>query len=182
MVTDSTDICRRATGPSPTPCSAWFVFARFGKRDPNWAENKRALFGRLPPVVRHLVPPSGPPGILKQLRGHGMGRHTEAEIYELGRQDPDSLSDHLGERPWFMGDTPTTLDASAFGLLANILFVPIESPLKAHLNTRANLVAFCERVRERYYPRAAGRTVYPSYRSKGERNPTRTISMSGSVT
>jgi glutathione S-transferase len=36
---------------------AWaFVHARFGKRDQNWEENKRALFGKLPPVVRQIVP------------------------------------------------------------------------------------------------------------------------------
>ena len=83
-----------------------------------------------------------------------MGRHTEEEIYLLGRQDLDSLSDYLGEKPWFMGERPTTLDASAFGMLANILWCPIESPLKEQLNAATNLAAFCERVRERYYPQA----------------------------
>ncbi len=49
------------------------------------------------------------------------------------------------------GQRPTTLDASAFGLLANIAWVPIESPLKVHLRSLKNLTGFCERVRERYY-------------------------------
>jgi glutathione S-transferase len=88
-----------------------------------------------------------------------MGRQTEAEIYLLGRQDLDTLSDYLGEKPWFMGEKPTTLDASAFGILANILWCPIQSPLKEHLNTLTNLTAFCERVRERYYARPAARQV-----------------------
>jgi glutathione S-transferase len=128
-----------------------FVFARFGKRDENWAENKRAIFGKLPPVVRDLVAAVARRQILKEMRGHGMGRHTEEEIYLLGRQDLDALSDYLGAKSWFMGEQPSTLDASAFGLLANILWVPIESPLKEHLSSLRNLTAFCERVRERYY-------------------------------
>jgi glutathione S-transferase len=132
-----------------------FVFARWGKRDENWAENRRAIFGRLPPVVRHLVAALARRHMLKQMRGQGMGRHTAAEIYRLGRQDLDALSDHLGEKPWFMGGRPTTLDASAFGILANILWCPIQSPLEEQLHALPNLTAFCERVRERYYHRPA---------------------------
>jgi glutathione S-transferase len=128
-----------------------FVFARFGKRDANWIENKRALFGRLPPIVRDLVAAFARRQMLKEMRGHGMGRHTEEEIYLLGQEDLDALSAYLGVKPWFMGQRPTTLDASAFGLLANILWVPIDSPLKVHLRSLQNLTALCERVRERYY-------------------------------
>ena len=133
-----------------------FVFARFGKRDANWVENKRALFGRLPPGVRNLIAPLARRGMLRELRGHGMGRHTEAEIYQLGQRDLGSLRDFLAEKPWFMGERPTTLDASAFGLLANILWVPIESPLKEGLKTLPTLTSFCDRVRERYFPRSTG--------------------------
>jgi glutathione S-transferase len=128
-----------------------FIFARFGKRDANWTENKRAIFGRLPPVVRDLVAAVARRQMLKEMRGHGMARHTEQEIYLLGRQDLDALSDYLGDKSWFMGEKPSTLDASVFGLLANIVWVPIESPLKEHLSSLGNLTAFCERVRERYY-------------------------------
>ncbi len=134
-----------------------FVFARWGKRDKNWEENKRAIFGRLPPVIGNVVPIIARRRILNQMRGHGMGRHTEEEVYLLGRQDLDSLSDYLGEKPWFMAERPTTLDASAFGMLANILWCPIESPLKEHLNALTDLTAFCARVRERYYAQPAAR-------------------------
>ena len=61
------------------------------------------------------------------------------------------LSELLADRPFFLGETPTTLDASAFGLLSNVVQVPIESPLKAHASGLVNLVAFCERVRDRYF-------------------------------
>ncbi len=134
-----------------------FVFARFGKRDENWEENRRAIFGGLPPVIRNVVPIIARRRILNQMRGQGMGRHTEAEIYRLGRRDLDSLSDYLGEKPWFMGEWPATLDASAFGMLANILWCPIESPLKEHLKALTNLTAFCARVRECYYAQPATR-------------------------
>jgi glutathione S-transferase len=126
------------------------AFSRFGD-DENWIEKKRALFGALPSVARHIVPPLVRRQMLKELLGHGMGRHTEAEIYELGVQDLHSLDDFLGRKTWFMGDRPTTLDASAFGLLANVLWVPIESPLKECLKNLPKLTAFCVRTRDRYF-------------------------------
>jgi len=50
-----------------------------------------------------------------------------------------------------MGNKPTTLDASAFGILVNLLWCPIESPLKEHAKTLNNLSAFCNRVKQAYY-------------------------------
>ena len=79
--------------------------------------------------------------VRSQIWGQGMGRHTEPEIYELGRKDLDALSDFLGDKTWFLGDQPTTLDGLGFGLVANIVWVPIESPLKEHVKTLPNLIA-----------------------------------------
>ena len=62
-----------------------------------------------------------------------------------------------------MGDSPTTLDASAFGRLINVLWCPIESALKAEAERLGNLAAFCERVRGRYFEKDAE----PSRRSPG---------------
>ena len=38
---------------------------------------------------------------------------------------------------------PRSADAGLYGFLANILFYPIEAPLKAHLVTKAGLGAHC---------------------------------------
>jgi glutathione S-transferase len=93
--------------------------------------------------------------VRKQIWGQGLGRNTEDEIVHVGRQDLTALSDFLAHKPFFMGERPTTLDASAFGLLSNVLWCPIESSLKAHAHGLGNLVAFCERVRDRYFKQDA---------------------------
>ncbi len=90
-------------------------------------------------------------GIRKQIHGHGMGRHTEEEIYSLGKKDLNALSDFLDDKLYFMGDTPTSLDASAFGLLANIYWCPIESPLKEHAKGLTNLIKFCDNMKQIYF-------------------------------
>ncbi len=122
----------------------------------NWPANKQAIFGRIPPVLRDVIAWYVRRQIRKQVRGQGLGRNTENEIFHLGKQDLTALSDFLADKPFFMGDGPTTLDASAFGLLSNVLWCPIESPLKAHAQGLKNLVAFCERVRDQFFKKDAG--------------------------
>ncbi len=80
-----------------------------------------------------------------------MGRYSEEEVYAIGRQELDAVSDFLAEKPFFMGESATTLDASAFGVLTSVMWAPIESPLKKHALGIANLVGFCERMRDRYF-------------------------------
>jgi len=59
--------------------------------------------------------------IQKQIYGHGTGRHKTDEIFHLGEVDLEALSVFLGKKPYFVGDKPTSLDASAFGMLINSL-------------------------------------------------------------
>lgn len=83
--------------------------------------------------------------------GHGTGRHSAEEIFEFGMQDIDALSDCLGDKNYFLGDKPTSLDTSAFGFLINTLGCPIESPLKEHGLSKDNLRNYVERIKLKYY-------------------------------
>jgi glutathione S-transferase len=134
----------------------WAVMWSRWAQPRNWSANKQAIFGGLPPVLRDVVAWYARRQMRRQIRGQGLGRNTEDEIFHLGKQDLTALSDFLAGKPFFMGDRPTTLDASAFGLLSNVLWCPIESPLKVHAQRLGNLVAFCERVRDRYFKAGAG--------------------------
>ena len=128
------------------------MYSRWQYTHANWQANKKAIFGVLPPVVRDVVALIYRRRIRRQIHGHGMGRHSPAEIFELGMMDLDALSDCLADKPYFLGDRPTTLDASAFGFLINTIGCPIESPLKEYGLTRSNLKNYVERIREQYYP------------------------------
>ncbi len=127
------------------------MYARWGNKDANWALNKQAIFGGLPPVIRDIVSALVRKQILKQIHGHGMGRHSTEEIYHLGRVSLTALSDFLGEKTFFMGSKPTTLDAAAFGVLANIIWCPVQSPLKEHALKQENLGAFCDRMKQQFF-------------------------------
>ncbi len=116
-----------------------------------WQLTRDAFFGKLPLPLRWMVPPLARRGIRQELHGHGMGRHGEAEIYAIGQRDITALADFLGDKAYFLGDAPSTLDATAYAFLANLLWVPVESPLKVHARQFPSLEAYCRRMRDRYF-------------------------------
>jgi glutathione S-transferase len=116
-----------------------------------WARTKVAFFGALPPPLCWLLPPLARRGILGEMRGHGMGRHSEAEIHTIARRDVDAVADFLADKPYFLGAQPTSIDATAYAFLANLLWAPVDSPLQRHARQRTNLESYCQRMKARYY-------------------------------
>ncbi len=136
------------------------MYTRWQYSEQNWRINKQAIFGDLPPFIRDLVAGIYRRLIIrKQIYGHGIGRHHADEIFHLGKLDLDALSDFLGSKPFFMGDQPTSLDASAFGVLINTIFTPITSPLQEHGKTKANLVDYCNRMMGTFYPELTTKAI-----------------------
>jgi len=128
------------------------MFTRWSYTELNWQTNKQAIFGVLPPVIRDLAAWAYRYRINAQIRGHGIGRHTPDEVLELGREDIDALAHFLGNKAYFMGDKPTSLDASAFGILVNTVGCPIESPAKDYALAKRNISDYCERMQREFFP------------------------------
>lgn len=116
-----------------------------------WALTKSAFFDKMPPPLKWIVPPLARRGILKEMHGHGMGRHSADEIVAIGRRDITALAYFLGDKPYFMGEQPCSLDAIAYAFIANLLWPPVDSVLKQHARQYPQLEAYCQRMRERYY-------------------------------
>jgi glutathione S-transferase len=117
----------------------------------NWQHFRNVVLGKLPAPARALVGPLARRNVWRQLKGHGMGVHSADEIHAIGCHDIGALADFLADKPYLMGVAPTEIDAIAYGFLANIMNVPIASPVKDYALTRENLVAFLERMRVRYF-------------------------------
>ena len=128
------------------------LYSRWQYTDENWQINKQAIFGKLTLLIRDIVANRWRSKIKRQIYGQGTGRHQADEIFQLGKQDVDSLSSSLGSKPYFLGDKPTTLDASAFGHLINIIGCPIKSPLKDYGLSKQNLVEYMDRIKAEFYP------------------------------
>lgn len=109
-----------------------------------WASVGPAFFESFPAPLR-------PPARLlvrrrmaRLLHLQGLGRFSRDEVYASGRDDLRACAELLGERPFFLGERLTTIDAVAFGFLANILLVPVETGLKRMAQDLPNLVAWTE--------------------------------------
>jgi glutathione S-transferase len=133
------------------------MYARWQYSKENWQITKKATFGGLPPVIRDIVALVYKWMIIrKQIYGQGTGRHEAGEIFHLGKIDLDTLSAFLADKPYFMGDKPTSLDASAFGVLINTVDGPIESPVKEYGKLKKNLIAYCDRMMTEFYSELRG--------------------------
>ena len=126
------------------------VYTRWIEPD-GWALTRPAFFRALSAPLSWIVPPLARRGMAKALHSQGMGRHSRQEINALGCSDLTALADFLGDKPYFMGEQPCSLDAVAYGFLANLLWVPLESALKRHAQQFPQLERYCQRMKSRYY-------------------------------
>ena len=121
------------------------VYSRWIAED-GWRIIRPAFFHAMPAPLRWFVPAL----VRRQLRrdawGQGVLRHSPEEIYALGCADLDALAQTLGERPFFIADYPTSVDACVYAFLSHILKVPVDNPLKRHAAGLGGLVAFVDRL------------------------------------
>uniref|UniRef100_A0A1B6DW48 Failed axon connections n=1 Tax=Clastoptera arizonana TaxID=38151 RepID=A0A1B6DW48_9HEMI len=92
---------------------------------------------------------------MKKVKAQGIGVHKPEEILEFGQNDLKVLSEMLGDKPFFFGDDPTTLDVVVFANLAQIYFIDkeMEYSLRDFMQENcANLVGHVNRMKERCFP------------------------------
>ena len=136
----------------------WVICHSRYKDTRNWGTYKQLLVESLegvPQEQRPAVADMYQKIIVDQLQGQGMGRHSQEEVYRLGIEDVTAVSDYLGDKPFFMGARPTTVDATVYAYLANIVEVPLESPVKDFGLSRGNVVGYLRRMRSRFFPELA---------------------------
>lgn len=129
----------------------WAVAHTRWAQEDGWALTKPAFFGGMPVPLRWVVPPLARRGMLSEMHGHGMGRHSPQEIHAIGCRDVTAVADFLADKPYMLGEQPSSLDATAYAFMANLLWAPVDSPIRHHAQGRPNLDAYCQRMRARYY-------------------------------
>ena len=109
---------------------------------------KHAFFREVPAPLRGFIFRKVQKNIFNLLHLQGLGRHTRPELIEFARQDLDAISQQLTDRPYFLGDTPSSIDASLYGALHNIIDCDLDTPVKALALQHQNLVDYCPRFRQ----------------------------------
>ena len=82
---------------------------------------------------------------------HGVGAFTDLEIDKRGREDLDTLSILLGENPYFLGDKPTSVDATTYAFLWQIMNAAYTSQLKNAAQKHNNLVSYVQRLEKKWF-------------------------------
>lgn len=129
----------------------WVMFYFRWAPDDAWAQLKPQFFGHMPFPLKLFVPDLVRKESLRNMHGHGMSRHSDAEIAEMGRADLEAMSVLLGDRKYWFNDKPSTCDAMVFGFTVNLLYCPIPSPLKDQIHQYPNLIEHCERIKQEYF-------------------------------
>ena len=86
------------------------------------------------------------------MRAAGVARHDPGEVTWLGERSLQALSELLGPGPYLFGGRPCATDATAFAMAAAAINPFFASELGARARTRPNLVAYVDRMMERFYP------------------------------
>jgi glutathione S-transferase len=120
--------------------------------DANFDRGPRNFFKRAPAIIRPFVVRRVRRNVRARLHGHGLGRHSEAEMTAMASRALDALSQILGDGRYLMGDAPCGADATAFAFVANVLTTTFESPLQAKAASLPTLVAYRDRMLAEFYP------------------------------
>lgn len=103
----------------------------------------RFIAGAILPAVRR--------GMVQHTWRQGAGRHSESEINARAIEGVNAIATQLGDGPYFLGQTPRCIDATAYAFLASSMWSPFEGALKSHLLSLPNVVAYAERMRDQFY-------------------------------
>ncbi len=118
----------------------------------NFERGPAKLFDLAPEAARPAIRAQALETMRNALFAQGLGRHDAGEIADLGGRSITALSSLLGSQPYIMGDKPSSVDATAFAMIANALAPLFDSELRQMAEDQSNLVAYSERMMKEYYP------------------------------
>ena len=121
--------------------------------DANFEKGPKSFFNRAPAPLRPLITRAVRRSIRKTLHGHGIGRHSEAEMTVMASRAIDALSQILGDNRYFLGAQPCGADATVFASLACGLAPLFDSPVRDKMASIPNLVAYRDRMMQEFYPK-----------------------------
>ncbi len=118
----------------------------------NFDKGPRKYFDPVPAPLRPFIVAMVRRNVKKSLHGHGMGRHTRAEIEQLATCDLDAIAGFLGSKPWLMGQEPCGADAAVWSMVTSCLCTHFETPIRTAAERHLNLVAYRDRGMARWFP------------------------------
>jgi len=86
------------------------------------------------------------------LNTQGIGLHSPEERFHLLRQDLEAVSDYLGTKSYFLGDDPTEIDCTLFGVLAQFIWAAPGSEFTRLIAEEfPSITAYCTRMKGKFW-------------------------------
>jgi glutathione S-transferase len=113
-----------------------------------WAVWSKGAFVALNPLLRLFVPNLVRGSTKKQLFASGFARFPEQELLEKAKSILKAIDTQIGKSKFVLGDKFHIVDASVYGVLANIILCPVDTPLQQLAHQFDHLVTYCKTVRD----------------------------------
>ncbi|MFC0397387.1 glutathione S-transferase family protein [Paraburkholderia rhizosphaerae] len=78
----------------------------------------------------------------------GIGRYQPDQVYARGVGDLQVIAHLIHDTGFLFGERPSSIDAAAYGFVANIYFYDIDTPLKQFVVSQPQLVKYCVALRD----------------------------------
>ncbi len=130
----------------------WALVQARWVNDQNFDKGPRHFFDAAPALIRPLIVAMVRRQVRKTLHAHGLGRHSDAEVFAMAARGIDAVAAVLGDKPYLMGTQACGADATVFAFVAGTLTPYFETALRTHAEKHRNLVAYCDRMMRTFYP------------------------------
>lgn len=126
----------------------WIVMYERWIPDGAWKVINPVFFGNLSGPLKWFLPSMIRKNIKKACYNHGIGRFTDEERFQLGKQDIDTIVTLLGTNSYFFGNNPTSIDATLWGFITPLLNTPIPSKLRDYASNIPALAEYDSRMQK----------------------------------
>jgi glutathione S-transferase len=130
----------------------WFMMQARWLDPGNFERGPSRFFDVLPAPLRPIVSRIVRRQIRRSLHGQGAGRYSPEERALLADRAFASLSAILGDKPYMMGSEPCGADATVFSFVAGAICPVFETPLRDKAKAYPNLLDYCSRLGQQYFP------------------------------
>lgn len=129
----------------------WAIVRERWLIDKNWNRLVPAYFASVPALIRGPLSAVIRSSVKKAAWGQGLSRHSHEEVLALSRMCLNSLSQSLGNKKFFMGDHPSTVDTTMAAFISNLIHCDLNPELTEITKSYSNLMDYDERIHQLWH-------------------------------
>lgn len=162
---DHVTLDNHLTAQQLADCRAWrflleeqlnlfLTYSRFNHPE-KWLMFKQRVFGELPEPQCNDLPELLKQGITPGLNARGLTLENDKKTTQQALDDVAALSDYLADKSYFMGENPSSIDASVAAVLLHGVAMPWQDELVQSIRQHENLMNYCRMMLGQYFPESA---------------------------